>query len=163
MHHYPHALCLKAEPPEPYRLPESTLRTSRTLHVPAQELPRPSSVAPRPLQAIFFIERASNGAGAGPGLRPLSAAEGAARLYAQALNALAHPAEGLDAAGGIAGGARCFELRAGALGQLGTTCQLVRSALAATPRRALGPRSAARRSHSSRAQRAKSRSGRISR
>jgi hypothetical protein len=159
VHHYPHALCLKAEPPEPYRLPESTLRTSRTLHVPAQELPRPLGRAPRPLRAIFFIERD----GAGPGLRPLSAAEGAARLYAQALNALAHPAEGLDTAVVIAGGARCFELRAGALSQLGTTCQLVRSALAETPRRAPAPRGSARRSQSSRAQRAKKRSGRISR
>src|SRR5207245_439167 len=36
---YPHALCLKQEPPPAYPLPEQTLCTAHTLHIPAAILP----------------------------------------------------------------------------------------------------------------------------
>jgi len=36
---YPHALCLKKEPPEPFSLPKETLYTERTLHIPVSSIP----------------------------------------------------------------------------------------------------------------------------
>jgi hypothetical protein len=96
VHPYPHALCLKAEPPAPYRLPAGTLRTVRTLHVPADQLPAETVMTPQPLSAIFFIRR--DNVPGGSGGRRLGGAEVAARLYTNTLNALAHPGEGLETA-----------------------------------------------------------------
>ena len=52
----------------------------------------------------------------------MGAAEAAARLYVQALNPLAHPADGLDAALQVVRGVRCFGLEAA---DLDATCALV--------------------------------------
>jgi hypothetical protein len=52
----------------------------------------------------------------------MSAAEAAARLYTQALNPLAHPADGIDAALQVARGVRCFGLETA---DLDATCALV--------------------------------------
>jgi hypothetical protein len=123
---YPHALCLKTDPPGPYPLPAATLRTSRTLHVPTTALPRPPLSGSCPIQAIFFLV-----ANEGPsGARPLGSAEAATRLYVNALNQLAHPAAGLDAAIAVARKARCFELHRS---DLAAMTAAVRTAVASLP------------------------------
>ena len=55
VHGFPHALCLKAEPPAAYPLPVGVLRTSRTLHVPVHLLPSPLAPTPLPVHAIVFL------------------------------------------------------------------------------------------------------------
>ncbi len=90
---YPHALCLKRIPPGQSGYPPGGLQTSRTFHLPAELLTggrRPTAV---PIAALVFLERGAEGAAC----RPITAAEAGARLYSEVLNALAHPAHGLDA------------------------------------------------------------------
>jgi hypothetical protein len=125
VHAYPHALCLKSAPPEPYVLPRSTLETACTLHVPASALPGGVGDT-APLRAIFFLE-SDFSRPVEPAVRPLSAAAAGARLLANALNPLAHAADGLDPAIAIAQRVRRFELRPG---DLERTCALVASTLA---------------------------------
>jgi hypothetical protein len=125
VHAYPHALCLKAAPPEPYELPKSTLETTWTLHVPTSALPGGVGDTAR-LRAIFFLE-SDFSRPVEPAVRPISAAAAGARLLANALNPLAHAADGLDPAIAIAQCVRRFELRPG---NLERTCALVASTLA---------------------------------
>lgn len=115
---YPHALCLKAEPPAPFLLPPATIRTRSTLHVPTAEIPRLQR-DPVPVRAIFFtqFERASM-----PAVVPLGAGEAAALLYRNGLNQLAHERSGLKAAAQIAQGVQCFRLTTN---DLEATCALV--------------------------------------
>jgi len=125
VHAYPHALCLKATPPDPYGLPASTLATPRTLHVPASALPGGVDDTAR-LRAIFFLA-SDFSRPAEPAVHTISAAAAGARLLANALNPLAHAADGLDPAIAIAQRVRRFELRPG---NLERTCALVASTLA---------------------------------
>jgi hypothetical protein len=120
VHPYPHALCLKQDPPPPYTLPASTLVTSRSLHVPVAAFGRPHGNGPVPLEAAFFLRY--RGGNRGPALQAISPAAGAAHLYANALNALAHPGDGLDAAVQVATACRCFELDSG---DLAATAKLI--------------------------------------
>jgi hypothetical protein len=120
---YPHAICLKTAPPSPYRLPDQTLRTSRTMHIPADCLPAKVGSESTHLEAVFFL-RVKHRLFV-PSINPISRAEAAARLFANALNPLAHRGEGLDGAMQIVGKTACFEL---ALGNLSATCALVRDA-----------------------------------
>jgi hypothetical protein len=121
---YPHALCLKDEPPPPYTLPEGTLRTTKTLHVAVEFLPAEAVMEPRPLAAIFFLNR--DAGEEGDRVRPVSAGEAAVRLFANALNPLAHHGEGLDAAIHIAQQVPCFELH---VADLTKTSAVIRKAL----------------------------------
>ena len=120
VHGFPHALCLKADPPAPYLLPGSTLRTSRSRHVPVDRLPAVLAPSPLPLDAIVFLRYRPDLEE--PAIRPMGAAEAATRLYVQALNPLAHPEDGLDAAVRVVRAARCYGLEAAGLG---ATCELV--------------------------------------
>jgi len=120
---YPHAICLKTTPPRPYRLPDQTLRTSRTMHIPADCLPGKVGIEPTPLEAVLFLRVKPRVFV--PSVEPISRAQAAARLFANALNPLAHRGEGLDGAIQIVGKSACFEL---ALGDLAATCALVRNA-----------------------------------
>ena len=130
VHPYPHALCLKDKPPPPYRLPSQTLSTSHTLHVPFSALPNtqtpqtPQAPHASPLAAIFFLRYCPEAAQ--PSLRPIGKAEAATRLFAQALNPLAHPGEGLDGALAIVSQSACFELYSA---DLTATCTLVKETL----------------------------------
>lgn len=124
VHAFPHALNLKSEPPGPYPLPLKTLRTSETLHVPVEQLPGQMMLAPYPLAAVFFLKRERTSQQ--PQWRALSAGEASIRLLANALNPLAHRADGLDAAIEIARHARCFELQVAGLVE---TCEMLRAAL----------------------------------
>ena len=117
---YPHALCLKRQPPPPYLLPAESLDLGRTIHVPPRLLPSPALLDACPLQAVFFVGRDSRGGK--PAVRRVSTAEAAARMYVSTLNALAHDARGLDAVLRVVGRISCFVLQAG---DLERTCQVV--------------------------------------
>ena len=121
---YPHALCLKAEPPGSYPVPEKTLYTSRTLHVSVEDLPSGVGRGPTPLRAAFFLQYRPELCG--PVVRPISRAEAAVRLYANTLNPLAHPGNGLNGAIEIATRSTCFELFTA---DLPATCALVKASL----------------------------------
>jgi hypothetical protein len=117
---YPHALCLKEEPPAAYPLPLQTLCTPSTLHIPTAALPSAPCTDPRRLAAIFFVQYRPEAAG--PTVRPMRTAEAVARLFAQALNPLAHAEEGLDGAIALASRCPCFALHTA---DLPATCALM--------------------------------------
>jgi len=119
---YPHALCLKRLPPA-YPLPEEAFRLDRTIHVQTRLLPTAVISEPRPLGAVFLVHYCPDNTA--PQLRAITPAEAAARLYANALNPLAHPCRGLDAAVRIAEHVPCYELSSA---ELPATCALVRAA-----------------------------------
>lgn len=110
---YPHAVCLKSEPDAPYSLPTTTLRTDTTLHVPAAALPCSVVAAQTPLQAIVHVQHI--GTDQPPALSRLSAAQAGMLVYANALNPLCHPGDGLDAALEIASRYPVYSLTTGAL------------------------------------------------
>jgi len=122
VHPYPHALCLKTRPPGPYPLPEALLRTEKTLHIPVDSLPAAVVSQPAPLRALIFLQRDSARPVTVPSYTRVSPAEAGARLYANTLNALAHPGSGLDAAIRIAGAVPAFNVQAGGLQ---ATCELI--------------------------------------
>lgn len=110
---YPHALCLKNDPPDGYALPSATLRTEATMHIPVTAMPGAPVTQPLALATLVFIEHMNQTIA--PVLTPVSSAEAGALLYAQALNPLSHPDDGLDAALRIAGHCRCLRLTTGRL------------------------------------------------
>jgi hypothetical protein len=127
---YPHAICLKQEPPAAYPLPPQILRAAHTLHIPVDRLPGRGRREPAPLAAVFFLQDRREASH--PAIRPLSRAAAAAHLLANALNPLAHPEAGLDGALRLVAGMASFALRAG---DLTATCALIREALdGVTPR-----------------------------
>jgi hypothetical protein len=122
VHAYPHALCLKAPPPAPYRLPPETLNTGPRLHVPASALSVTVHRDPLPLAALIFIRRG----GAPVPVRRIGAAAAAAHLMSNALNSLAHAGAGLDAAIGLGAAVPAFELDST---DLPAACRQVRALL----------------------------------
>ena len=121
---YPHALCLKKEPPWPYSLPDETLRTASTLHIPTARLPNVAISKPLPLTALFFLEYRP-GLNS-PGVYQLSKAEAAARFFTHALNPLAHAEDGLAGAAAVAQNVPSFCLDSG---DLSLTCGLIKKTL----------------------------------
>jgi hypothetical protein len=121
---YPHALCLKRDAPAPYALPASVLRLGRTIHLPIDALPAPTASGARPLGGVLLVTHRPDLAA--PALRQLGPAEASARLYVTALNALAHPNRGLEAATRIAQHVPCFALSSA---DLSATCALVCAAV----------------------------------
>ncbi len=110
---YPHALCLKREPPEPYRLPPEIIRTSRGLHVPVDQFAQPPGPVAVPLREIFFLKYQPTALN--PEITRVGTSTAAIHLFSNALNALAHSGSGLDAAIQIAGGVECYKLGVAAL------------------------------------------------
>jgi hypothetical protein len=96
--------------------------------VPVEALPAPAVSQCCPLDAIFLL-RYDSGV-TEPSLRPLTAGEAAARLFVNALNALAHSNAGLDAVVRIASQARCYALTTAGLPE---TCELVGSVVKDVP------------------------------
>lgn len=121
---YPHAICLKQEPPPAYPLPPQILRTPQTLHIPVDLLPGGGERESAPLIAAFFLHDRRETFH--PALQPLGKAAATAHLLANALNPLAHPEAGLDGALALMAGIVPFELRSA---DLTTTCTLIREAL----------------------------------
>ena len=95
VHPYPRALCFKDETGWP-PVPAAAARTERSIHVPTSELPTRVWRQPLRLSGVFFL--GDEPRPAKPSLRAISPGETAARTYRHVLNALAHPASGLDAA-----------------------------------------------------------------
>src|SRR5262245_3158570 len=122
---YPHALGLKNLPPSSYSLPPETIYTSRTFHVPVEALPGGEQTAPTCLAAVFFVSYRPEQKL--PCAIPISRAEAAVRLFANALNPLAHPSEGLDGVLEIAARCSSFELVTSDLPQ---TCTVVKETMA---------------------------------
>lgn len=123
VHPYPRTLMVKRDPPASFPMPNG-VRTSRGIHVPTHVMPGGLVRAPSAIVAVFFLHHAPDAPG--PSVRRLSTAESATRLYANALNPLAHGGEGIDGAVRIA--ARpCFEL---VTAELAPTCALVATTLA---------------------------------
>lgn len=109
VHAYPHALCMKREPPPAFALPpHGVQRLGRTLHVPVDRLPGGLGPDRCTVAAIILVDH--DRSLAAPTLRRLGPAEAGARLYTAALNALAHPADGLDVVLGIASRVDCWRL-----------------------------------------------------
>jgi hypothetical protein len=125
VHAYPHALCVKQSPPEPYRLPAETVG-ERRWYVPATAMPRLAGAEPRPISAALFLTYCPQASGSA--IRPIAAAEAAARLYAHALNPLAHPNAGLTAAAHLAQNVPALALDSA---DLAATCALIEETLRA--------------------------------
>jgi hypothetical protein len=120
LHAYPHALCMKREPPPDCPLPPGGVQyLGRTLHVPVANLPAALGPALCAIEAIVLVRH--DRSLTAPRLRRLGSAEAAARLYTTALNALAHPDDGLDAVLKIASRARCYLMHTAGLVQ---SCEL---------------------------------------
>lgn len=117
VHGYPHALCLKRRPPAPYSLPAETLATTRTWHIPVAATPASGRLA-----AVLFVgHRYPEGH---PVLTGVPPARAAIQLYANTLNPLAHPNDGLDAVARIAQHAPGFELNSA---NLDAACMAIKS------------------------------------
>jgi hypothetical protein len=121
VHAYPRAICLKADPPAAYPLPPEGLRLGRVRCVGLDTVRRAPAA---PLAVVAYVSYHPEDEQ--PSLRPIGPAESTARLYANSLNALAHQADGIDAAVAIASRARSFVLRSG---DLRRTCALLAAAL----------------------------------
>lgn len=121
---YPRALCLKKAPPSAYPLPETALTTSNAFYIPVAALPARAVSTLTPLRAIFFIQYSPETTR--PSVQSISRAEAGARLFANALNPLAHPGEGLDGAVAIATQCACFTL---CTAEPSATCAVVTSTL----------------------------------
>jgi hypothetical protein len=109
---------LKREPPGSYPLPRRTVTTSRSLHV--RNVPGSVVKAPTPLGAVVFLNYDPDATA--PKIRRLTPAEAGARLYANALNPLAHAGNGLDGAVQITAARPCYELVSA---NLPSTCALL--------------------------------------
>ena len=112
---YPHALCLKSVPDCEPRLPESTIYTSTTIHVPAYELPCHPKDQACPMEIIVFVDASRNGRDLR--MATISSGEASARLYSNGLNQLAHIDNGLPAAASIAGRVSSYLLSGGTVEQ----------------------------------------------
>ena len=121
VHPYAHALCMKRQPPAGYGLPPSgAIDLGETLHVPLSAMPA-RAADPCKLGAVIFVryDRTLQS----PRWREVGAAEASARLYAQSLNALAHPGRGVDAVVDVAQRVPCHALDTA---DLGASCELLR-------------------------------------
>jgi hypothetical protein len=127
VHPYPHALCLKSRPPEPYRLPHGTFDAGKRLHVPVEALAGATIKEPLPVAAVGFIQRVN---APPPALAWISSARAATRLMASVLNPLAHQGGGLDAALSISQAVPCFELETS---DLERACAAMQTVLGARP------------------------------
>ena len=121
---YPRALSLKHAPPSAYPLPDDAIRLPHTIHVGASSLRGAVLNEPRPIGAVFVLQRERSGGF--PTLRTLEAAEAAAYLYVNALNALAHSNRGLEAVVHVAGHVPCYAV---SIGELRATCALIEHAV----------------------------------
>jgi len=117
VHGYPHALCLKRQPPTPYSPPPATLVTSRSMHIPVAASPREGRLA-----AIFFVDH--HHPVGHPVLTEVSPARAAMYLYANTLNPLSHANEGLDTIAAIAQSVPSYHLNSG---DLDGACNAIRS------------------------------------
>lgn len=105
---YAHALCLKNIPPEPYSLPENTLKTERTMHVPVENLQGGIQLSASPVTHVFFVQY--NPEQKDVVIAPVNKARASIQLYSNGLNHLCHKDAGLPAATKIATTCDCYSL-----------------------------------------------------
>ena len=117
---YSRAICLKKDPPPPYEAPAEFAHGHSTLHLPVDCLAQPPIDGPIPLAGVFFPR--FDPTSEEPQVQAIGTAAAAARLYSNALNPLAHPGSGLDAAVAIAANVLCYELISS---RLPATCEMV--------------------------------------
>ncbi|MEJ2085030.1 MAG: hypothetical protein P8Y44_05040 [Acidobacteriota bacterium] len=115
-------LCLKEPPPEGHEITQPIVETERAIHISPEHLPGASIFDCLKIGAIFFPRYDPNETDSGP--RRVSPARAAVRIYANCLNALAHPEKGLAAAESLAKKLPCFEV---ATARLEDACQKIRS------------------------------------
>ena len=125
VHPYPHALCLKTEPPPPYPLPPDVLTTAWTKHVDPESLPGAIVTKPMPVTTVILLSREPGCPE--PRIQPVTPAAAAAQIYSNSLNLLAHDNQGLDAVVRVARHSRCYQLTAG---DLESTCRLIAGTVA---------------------------------
>ncbi len=118
---YPHAVCLKKQPPL-YPLPDNILQTNRTMHVPTALLPADSHLESFPLTKVIIVEYSADNMK--PVLTKLSQASACMNIYSNGLNQLAHENDGLTGASRIAESCECYSLAAA---ELDDTCKLISS------------------------------------
>jgi len=97
---YPHAICVKQDPPVPYLLPADTLVTNRTKHIPVENLAAGVASGTAKITQIFFVHY--NAEQQNVVIEPISPALASTKIYANALNQLCHEKSGLPAASKIA-------------------------------------------------------------
>jgi hypothetical protein len=107
VHPYARALCLKSAPPPPCTLPRGTIQAGGQWYIPLSHVPAGDPQQALSVAAFIFIRRDGE---APVTWRRLSAARGAAQLLVNALNPLAHEADGLHAAVTLARAVPCYEL-----------------------------------------------------
>ncbi len=107
---YPHSLCMKNKPIGRYPLPIRYIDASTTLHVPVEEIPAKTVNNAVPLKFIVFLSGEDN-SNQKPVINKIESGEGAARLYANSLNQLAHPRAGLLAVAELAQSIPCYSMR----------------------------------------------------
>ena len=121
VHPYPHALCLKKEPPEPFGFPHGTLHTAHTKHIPTENIPAKIINCGIRLVAVFFVKYHPDADS--PAITAVSSGQASARIYANTLNLLGHPRHGLDAAVEIGSSCTCFDLKTA---DLQATCNVIK-------------------------------------
>lgn len=105
---YPHALCVKKDPPAPYGLPDGALRLGWTIQVPTHVLPAPVHKTPVQLSHLLFVRY--DPTASAPSLTPVPMGQTALHIYTNGLNQLAHQNGGLPAAARIAERTQAFNL-----------------------------------------------------
>lgn len=105
---YPRALGLKGVPPI-YPLPDNYIATEQTLHLPVDSMPTDYLNGTLPIAAMFILEfHPELGAAV---IERVSSSSAAMHIYANTLNALAHPDKGLEGAVSIATHTPCFHIK----------------------------------------------------
>lgn len=123
IHPYPHAINLKAKPPL-FELPDDTLYTSQTLHVPCNSFSNKINSELIDLNVIFFLEYDPELSE--PEIIVMNKSEAIANLYANSLNILAHDKNdnGLHAAIEIVSNVKVYRLISN---ELEKTCKEIKS------------------------------------
>jgi hypothetical protein len=119
VHAYPHALCLKSQPPAPYRVPEATVPTRDRFYVPIEALSCAWQTNAVPVAGFFFLTRASK---VDSCVRAIGPAAAATQLFVNALNPLSHTGAGLDVAIALGQKVPTFELHCG---DLSAACDVI--------------------------------------
>ena len=114
-------ICLKTHPPRGFEIEVPMVSTERGVHVSPVHLGGDWIQRKLPLGALFFPRYDPDNQDSAP--REISAARATARIYANCLNALAHPERGLAAAESLASQLPCFEI---ATASLDRACDSVR-------------------------------------
>ena len=110
---YPHALCLKSEPPPPYGYPDNTVATRRAHHIPTSIASIRLVRQPLKISMVFFTRYSPHNKR--PFIRRIEKPEAALRLYPNALNPLAHNKAGLEMVTKVVENTPCYELMTAAL------------------------------------------------